>query len=268
MLESIILGAIQGIAEWLPISSEGLIFLVKTNFFASQESVMAIAEEALFLHLGTFLAALIYFRQDVIVLLRTLFNYKSAVKENQNALIFIISATLISGILGFGLLALAIRLGDSLISATKAITLAVGLLLLVTAYLQLRPRLRIRAGGLKQARDIKKSDSIILGFVQGLAVLPGLSRSGLTVAALLLRGFKEEFALKLSFLLSLPIVLGGNIILNLDKFIISVPALAGLATSFLLGILTINLFLRLARRINFGYFVLGFGLLMILAVFV
>ena len=85
MLEQIILGTIQGIAEWLPVSSEGILVLIKTNFFAEQGLEEAI-KQILFLHLGTFLAALVYFRKDVLSLIKTLFNYKSANLETKKIL--------------------------------------------------------------------------------------------------------------------------------------------------------------------------------------
>jgi len=264
MFEAIILGTIQGIAEWLPVSSEGLIFLVKTNFFSNGESIKEITELALWLHLGTFLAALVYFRKDVWRLIKTLFNFKFAEAGKQKILVFLLVATMISGILGIGLLLMIVEMGEWLGYTSRALTLGIGILLLITAGMQFR----VRSGGLRQARDLKNSDSVFLGVMQGLAVLPGLSRSGLTISALLLKKFDKEVALKLSFLMSLPIVLGGNIILNLDKFALTLNSFVSLAASFIFGLLTIGLLLRIARKINFAWFVLGFGLLMIVAVLV
>jgi len=264
MLEQIVLGSIQGIAEWLPVSSEGLIFLVKTNFFNNGEDVIKIAGEALFLHFGTFLAALIYFRKDVFFLSKSLFNYKSTPSETRKILFFLIVATLISGVIGMVLLAIFSKIGDDAESITKIITTAIGILLLVTAGLQIKAG----KGGQRRSGEIKKSEGVILGIVQAFAALPGLSRSGLTVSALLLHKFNEEDALKLSFLLSLPIVLGGNIILNLDKFVLTHASLMGLVTSFVFGILTIGVLLKIARKVNFGWFVFGFGVLTLLSVFI
>jgi undecaprenyl-diphosphatase len=77
-LESVVLGCVQGIAEWLPISSEGMLVLVQTNYFGKTQGLMPQVELALFLHLGTFLAALIYLRKEVQVLLQGLFNRQEA----------------------------------------------------------------------------------------------------------------------------------------------------------------------------------------------
>jgi undecaprenyl-diphosphatase len=99
-------------------------------------------------------------------------------------------------------------------------------------------------------------------------VLPGLSRSGLTVAALLFRKFEDTEALRLSFLMSLPIVLGGNIILNATSFELSPVAVWGVVTSFLFGLLTIHLLFRLAKKVNFAWFAVLFGVATIAAAFI
>ncbi len=262
MIEEIMLGAAQGIAEWLPISSEGLILFLKANIggsFTIGETIRL----ALFLHLGTFLAALIYFRKEVFSLLRDLFRYKKADSVRKRILNFYIIATAISGLLGFIILHLIEGVEDQLIVAGRTAIIILGLLLLVTGFIQIaRGR-----GGEKNYEDIKFTDGIIVGVSQGLAVFPGLSRSGLTVSALLMRKFQDTVSLRLSFILSLPIVLGGNILLNLDKFSFSSANLISLAASFVFGIATIHLFLRVAEKIQFGWFVLGFATLVFVSAF-
>ena len=264
MLEQIILGIVQGIAEWLPISSEGLIVLLVGNFFNKGIDLETIIRQALFLHLGTFLAALIYFRKDVISLIRALFNYRSADLERQKTLKFLIIATLISSLFGFILLKALTGLEEQLFFSAKVITLVIGLLLLITAVLQIKAN----KGGYKKISHLENKDGFLLGFIQGLAVLPGLSRSGLTISTLLLRKFDDVYALKLSFLMSLPVVLGGNIILNLQHGLFLIEAIWGLIFAFVFGLLTIDLLLRFAKKVNFGYFVLFFGILVIASVFI
>jgi len=259
MLEQIILGIVQGITEWLPVSSEGVIVLITENFLKDGITKEIAVKQALFLHLGTFLAALVYFRKDVLSLIKTMFNYKSANTETQKIFKFLFISFLISGFLGFALLKIFINLEEQLSLSAKAITLVIGLLLLITAYLQIKSSKQ----GYKKPNDLKNTDSILLGLMQGLAVLPGLSRSGLTVSALLLRKFDDQDALRLSFLMSLPIVLAGNIILNFNNLIFSAELILGLIFSFIFGLLTIDMLLKIAKRINFGYFVLIFGLLVI-----
>jgi undecaprenyl-diphosphatase len=264
MLEQIILGALQGIAEWLPISSEGVIVLTVKNFFDNGQNLETIVRQALFLHLGTFLAVLIYFRKDVIALVKALFQYRLAKSETKKVLIFLIVATLLSGFFGFILLKFLLGLEQELVLSAKVITLLIGFLLVLTGVLQIK----VKIGGYKKAGDLTFKDGILLGLIQGLSVLPGFSRSGLTVSAFLLKRFDKFDALKLSFLMSLPIVLGGNIILNFNDWIFSKEAIWGLVFSFIFGLITIGLLLKLAKKINFGWFAFLFGILVVVSVFI
>lgn len=260
MVQNIVLGIIQGVAEWLPVSSEGLIILVGSNFFGLTSLGEAV-RLALFLHLGTFLAALIYFRKDVKKILGALFYWPGSTEETRKVLIFLLVATFISGILGLSLLKFLEGIESEFIFTSKIITLGIGFLLVLTGFLQIKAKRR----GTKSVTGLKLLDGIILGFVQGIAALPGLSRSGLTVSTLLLKNFNGRDALRLSFLLSLPVVLGGNIVLNLDKFLLDVNAFLGLLFSFVFGLLTIHVLIKLAGKLNFGKFILIFGFLTILA---
>ena len=264
MFEQLTLGAIQGITEWLPVSSESFVLLVKINFFGGDESVRELIKLALLFHLGTFLAALIYLRRDVAVLLKAIFNYKSASVEYQKILKFLIIVTVISGLVGFLILKLLSGIETKITG--QVITLLIGILLLMTGWLGIRAR--IKNMPYRGPNSIKTTDGVLLGLVQGLAVLPGLSRSGLTVSTLLLRKFDDIYALKLSFLMSLPIVLAGNILLNLGDWSFSLVNLWGIAASFLFGILTIHFLLKIARRVNFNYFVIGFGVLVLISALV
>ena len=114
----------------------------------------------------------------------------------------------------------------------RPVTTLIGFLLLGTGLLELRAK----RSGYRQFKNITFIDGVILGIVQGFAALPGFSRSGLTVSALLLRKFDKTCSLKLSFLMSLPIVLGGNIILHANALSFSKEALVGLATAFVFGL--------------------------------
>lgn len=275
MLEQVILGIIQGIAEWLPVSSEGLIVLAKTHLFSNSSGIDLKIQEALFLHLGTVLAALIYFRKDVSLILKTILRYHEANPEVKKILSFLCVATLVSGLLGMTLLKALTLFADSFASSAKLITLIIGFCLLGTAYLELKTH----KSDYRKCNDLRLQDGILLGITQGFAVLPGLSRSGLTVSMLLLNKFDKTQALRLSFLMSIPIVLAGNVILNMKSLIFSAgePApplagqaglagLVGLFFSFIFGIATIHLLLKVAQKVNFGYFVLAFGILTILSV--
>jgi len=263
ILIQLILGAVQGITEWLPVSSSAVLTLIGANFL--QISNMSILlKHALFLHLGTFFAALIYFKKDVLKLTKSLFNYSNANEDAKKILKFLIISTIISGVIGVLILQILTSSEEQLKITGKTITFFVGIFLLITGTIQLK----IKSSGKKEIKNIQTNDSVILGIAQGLSSLPGLSRSGITVSALLLKKFNETTALKLSFLMSLPIVLAGNIILNYKEFTFSNTALYGLLSSFIFGILTIHLLMKLSKKLNFGWFVLIFALLMIGSVFV
>lgn len=263
MIESIILGAIQGIFEWLPVSSEGILVLVQTQFFGTTSLTEAI-RMALFLHLGTFLAAFIYFFDEVEHLIKGLFHYKTISPKRRAVLNFYIIATLISGVVGLILKAVLIELEEVFLVTADIIVLAIALLLFITAYLQLRKKTMT----FREETEVNTADAVLVGAVQGLSALPGVSRSGSTTSVLLLQRFHEMDALKLSFILSLPIVLGGNIVFNLSSFFFSVEALLAFLTSFVFGWLTIDVFLKIARKVNFGWFVAGFAVLLIASIFI
>ena len=260
ILEYAVLGVIQGVAEWLPVSSEGLIVLAKTSFFGGG-TITNLVRQALFLHLGTMLAALLYFRKDVAELAKTLVRYRSSEGDEKAVLNFLIVSGVVSGIIGAGLLIGLVGMEGQIAFTGRLIAIAVGFMLMGTGFLQLKAR----DAGQRMAGEAGRTDGILAGVAQGMAILPGLSRSGLTVAGLLVRRFDKTEALRMSFLMSIPAVLAGNIFLNLEGIAFSWEAAVGLMSSFALGMVTIHLFLKASKRVNFGYFVLGFGLLTIVA---
>jgi len=261
MINSLILGIIQGVAEWLPISSEGLLVLVQTQI-SGGFNFKQMVSLALFLHLGTFLAALIYFKKDVFLILQTFLRFSKAREDDKKLLLFLFTTTLISGILGFSLVLLIDEFSAQSQLAGRMITFLIGIMLLFTGVFQIKAK---DSGLKKDIKDLRLSSGLILGVIQGFAALPGFSRSGSTVSALILLGFKKDLALKLSFLMSLPIVLFGNIIINLKQMAFSAETLTGVLASFIFGLLTISWLLKLARKINFGYFVLAMGILTLIS---
>ena len=263
MFELLILGIIQGIAEWLPISSEGMIVLAKTYLFGGGR-VDDMIHLALFLHMGTALASIVYFRAEIAILLKNLALFHTKEEGEKRELMFYIVATMVSGVLGYGLLKLV---GESSAFATEtfALTLLVGAALCVTGILQM---VRRGKGDEKKETDATMSDSILLGILKGAAVIPGISRSGMTVAGLLFRGYTEEAALRMSFILSIPIVVAGNIVLNLNTFTWNADMFVGLMAAFVVGYVTIDVLLRVAKKVPFGPFVLAVGILVLISAFV
>ncbi|MCD5390141.1 MAG: undecaprenyl-diphosphate phosphatase [Candidatus Pacebacteria bacterium] len=259
MFESFILGAVQGIAEWLPVSSEAMIVLVKNNFFPSGMNFSEMISFAIFLHLGTLLAASVYFRKKIINLVKNLFHYKKISKDQKNELNFIIIATLISGVLGFSILK-TIENYVSFFENEMVINIVVAVFLLITAFFLF---LAERQKNIKTVILTKKK-ALITGIFQAFAAIPGISRSGSTIAGMGLLGIKKEKVLELSFILSIPLVLFANVILNYDMFSeINLSHIVALSSAFVFGILTIEILLRLVKKIRFSYFVGVFALLII-----
>jgi undecaprenyl-diphosphatase len=263
MFESFILGAVQGIAEWLPVSSEAMIILVKNNFFASGMSFSEMINFAIFLHLGTLAAVVVYYRKTIILLIRELFSYKSIEKKRKEYLNFIIIATGVSGLVGMIVLKL-VKEYEYLFENEFTINILVAGFLLVTAGLLYFTEKQHQ----KRLVTLSTQRAVVTGLFQGLSAIPGISRSGSTVAAMGLLGIDKKRALELSFILSIPLVLLANVILNASEFLLfSLNHAIALVSAFIFGIITIDILLRLVEKIRFSYFVGFFAALLIILSF-
>jgi len=263
MLESFILGAVQGVAEWLPISSEAMVVLVKTNFFPSGLPFSELISYAIFLHLGTLLAVVVYYWKKIVLSLQQLFNYRNLETTEKNYINFIAIATIVSGILGIILLQIVEKY-ESFFENEIIINSVVAVFLIITALLLY--------GSEQQKNDKKvilnKRRAIFTGIFQGFAAIPGISRSGSTVAGMGLIGIDKERSLELSFILSIPLVLLANIILNYAEFsAFSLNTIVALGSAFIFGLVTIDVLLRIVRQIRFSYFVGIFAIMLILLTF-
>ncbi len=257
MLEQLCLGMVQGIAEWLPISSEGMIVFVQRIFFGHTDFKTTI-QGALFLHLGSALAAMIYFKNDIISLVRALCAPKRASAAEQTLLSFLVVTTIVSGLLGLALITTIGRFLDTCPYATPISLWLLAAGLALTALFQYYAKNQ----GHRNAGDLKMPDTLILSAAQGLASLPGISRSGITISCLLFRNLSTDESLRISFLMSVPIVLIGNVAIGLFGFSYDAVHLIGLAASFVTSLVTIHLLMAVARKVNFAPFV-GFMALLV-----
>jgi len=263
MLNYIILGAIQGITEWLPVSSSAfaLLFITYSGGGVSLTEDLGLIA---FLHLGTFFSALTYFRKDVFLLLKCFMTLGKKHETEKPLVYFLTLSTIISASLGYALLEYSKDIESFSSFAGTILNAGLGALLLITGFLVLYQK---QGGGNKTATELATKDGVFLGLLQGLAAIPGISRSGITVAGLLYRGYSKVESLRISFLMSLPIVFGANIALYLSDFEISTNNIVGMAMSFIFGLLTIHALIRFSEKVNLGYFVLFFAILLILTAF-
>lgn len=256
LVVAILAGIVQGIVEWLPVSSQGNLALFLT--FVGTETDVAL-QLALFLQLGTTLSATVYYRDDIATVLRAVPGWRPATAYSaENAIAsYVVVATLLTGIVGIPLYVYAVDLAGQL---TGGVFIAIiGVLLILTGALQLASE--SVSMGIRDAPTL--SDSILVGAVQGIAILPGISRSGITTSALLFRSYDPPAAFRLSFLLSIPASLGAAALTVTGAGglpgIEPVPALAALSISALVGYLTIDALMRVVDRVPFWVVCFGLG---------
>jgi undecaprenyl-diphosphatase len=243
-LQGIVLGILQGILEWIPISSEGQSMLAMIYWLGISPSDAL--SYSIFLHLGTMSAVLIRFRHEFLKMLTEI---------NSKLTRIVIVSTFCTGITGIPLYLL---FRESFTGGREA-TLLIGALLIATGLL-----LRFKGSGSREAEDMSLADMIILGLAQGFSILPGVSRSGTTLTVLLMKGFKQDEALAVSFIISVPAVLGAIV---LDHSIAAIPwmtAAAMFIAAVVVGYLTMDLLIRFAKTINFSGFCLTLGLITLL----
>ena len=248
MVEGVVLGLLQGTFEWLPVSSQGIIVVVHSLLFDGE-----VAEGigySLWLHIGTVPSVLVAFRKETAQIVGEVL---SRPLRPSPLAAFLLVSTVVSGIVG---LPLVLYLTDLSESAGSAAMVVVGVALLITGALQIARR----GSGARDRDDLEVRDGLLAGVSQGLAAIPGLSRSGLTVAALLWRGFDRREALVLSFLMSVPASLAAAAFAVLDdNFAVSAEALVGAAVAFGTGLVAIKLLVAVAERVNLAAFVMVAG---------
>lgn len=255
ILVALVVGFLQGIFEWLPISSQGNITIALSALGRSPTDAVSFA---LFVHLGTALSATAYYRRELWTVFEAVPAWRPgrAFEGEQATVTFLAVGTLVSGVVGIAAYATL----EAVVSALTggALVVLVGVLLVATGLFQRRSAEetitpRERPGGL---------DAVLVGVLQGLAILPGVSRSGVTAGALLLRGHDGPTSFRLSFLLSIPAAIGGGLIASLDAGIGDVTLLAAgiaLGTAALVGYATIDALMRLVERVSFWGVCLGLG---------
>jgi undecaprenyl-diphosphatase len=255
LLVAIVVGVLQGIFEWLPISSEGNITVALSWLGENPEQAVAFA---LFLHLGTALSATLYYRAEIreeLALLRT-WRPRHATGETHASTTFLGVATLVSGVVGLASYAVL----EEVVSALTGgmVVVVIGVLLVATGAFQ-RLSTAVDRTPTTQPGLV---DGVLVGVAQGVAILPGVSRSGSTTGVLLLRGHEGPASFRLSFLLSIPAAVGGGLLAALDTGlggVTLVSATAAIASAAIVGYLTIDALMRVVERVPFWGVCVGLG---------
>ena len=257
LLEAIILGLIQGISEWLPLSSEGLVAATSIVLFGNNPSEAF--SSSLFLHLGTGTAALLYFRNDILQIVTSSIKRPKAMSYDSK---FLLTSTAVSGTLGLPLLLIIENLATVTYFKSTALysMIIIGILMILTGC--------ILKYSSRTSNDHSKNPSIkegiLAGIAQGLSVIPGISRSGMTISVMITRGFDHKEALKLSFIMCIPVsISAGFYAIVFQSIGFDINSLIALGVSFISSLLLIKVLLSIVRKINFWVFPMCIGLVII-----
>lgn len=257
-LLSILMGIIQGVAEFLPISSSGHLALFQ-SFFGMENVEEKYMFFTVLLHFGTFISVCAVYWRDIVDMIREFFLGIAALAGKKDTgvtppparrmVMLIIVATLP--------LFVMVLLQDA-VNKLFSNSIMVSCALLATGFiLFFSDRL---AKGRKTARNATLVDALIVGCGQALAVIPGLSRSGTTISVGMLRGFDRSFAVRFSFLMSLPAILGANILeikdavdagINMEELPMYI---VGVVVAAVVGYFAIRLVKSLSDKGKFGKF--------------
>lgn len=228
------LGIVQGILEWIPISSEGVVSLVSQWLIEKVNPI----DLALSLHLGTLFACLFYFRKD----------WKKVITLKDSKLLrFLMISTFVSLLVGFPIYKLIKNM-----AVGNGLLVIMGFGLLLTAFFHKKKKI-FEMGFNKLAT--------LTGFLQGLAVIPGLSRSGSTIFGLSLGKLSPSETLKISYMMSVPVILASSVYLFLENPSLILGGWPSLISGFLMGFLSLHFLINWAQKINFFKFALIFALL-------
>lgn len=269
LIQAILMGIVQGLSEFLPISSSAhLVFT--SNFYKVMKNIPIVqssSEEVFFdimVHLGTLIAVLIFFRKDIIKILKAMWHAlktKDWSDKEAKLGLFIMAGTVITVILALPINEIAEKLVYK-----PAI---VGGLLFITGFTLLYSEYKSKKIEAK-TENVDLKTSILIGLAQGLAALPGFSRSGWTIATGLFMGLDRVTAARYSFLLSIPIILGASMVYPLVKIDVAeaigynwTAILVGTVVSGITGYLCIKYFMKFISKFSlaiFGYYCILAGI--------
>ena len=254
--QALIAGAIQGITEFLPISSSGHLVIFNTVFGEGEESNLAFT---VFLHLATLLSVVIVFRKDVWILIRGFFSAiadiikgKPDFKSPERRFLLMVIIATIPAVLAGALIKLL-----NVEGVLENIFIVASMLIVTSIFMFSADRLN--RGKLTEA-DTPLKTSLIIGIFQAAAIFPGISRSGSTIFGGLARGLDKEFAVRFAFIMSIPAIVGAGLIemigvIRADNIeIIPASWLTGFIAAAVCGVLAINIIRLLIKKRVFYIF--------------
>ncbi len=269
LAHSLLMGLIQGLTEFLPVSSSGHLALFKILFHVNTDTGMLFD---VLLHIATLAAVLVVYYKDVIRLIREFFLILADICVNAGMLVsgrrreapyrkilsnsyrrfvvLVIVSTIPTGVIGY--------LGGGLVEKAETTLLVPGICLIITAILLF---LCDRApDGHKGPKQTTWWNAIVIGIVQGIATLPGISRSGSTITASVFLGLDRKFAVKYSFIMSIPAILGALVLQLKDGGLEQVTGsqagiyVAGMIVAAVVGYIAVKLMLAIVKNKKFKYF--------------
>jgi undecaprenyl-diphosphatase len=257
---AVLLGIIQGLTEFLPVSSSGHLVIFQ-NLFGLTEPELYFDVSV---HLGTLLAVVIFYRSRLLAMLRvgleavTGGTLKAAESKDPQSLQFLWMVLI--GSIPTAIIGLAIKShADSIFGSLRLVG---GCLIVTGSLLLLTGVVGRRRGGRDAAQSgrpaPKLSDALLLGIAQGLAILPGISRSGTTISVGLFLGLDRSAAAAFSFILSIPAILGAALLVLKDALhdaaFDSLSCLIGTAVSFVVGYLSLRFLVFIVNKGHLNYF--------------
>ena len=272
VIQGILLGILQGIAEFLPISSSGHL-AVAQNLFGLDDIPLLFD---VFLHLATLAAVCLYFWRKIWELLKYLGRWISRspkVKENskdydvvlaqkdlanRKIIIAIILSTIVTGVMGIITSKLIPNLSIKVTCCGFIIT---SLFLILSSVIEKRSSKISQNSDDKKNPSVSKVQALIIGFMQGIGTLPGISRSGSTIAGALFCKVDRSLAGEYSFIISIPAILGAFVLELKDLSEVSstigaAPVIAGCAAAFAAGYISLTLLMKMIKKGKLQYFAL------------
>lgn len=253
--QAIILGIFQGISEFLPISSSGHLVVLQ-RIFGIKEGNLFFTE---MLHFGTLISIFIVFFNDIIKIIVEFFKMIGHGIKNkkfkitniyQKMAILIIVGSIPTAIIGLLFQDTFEKLYSSLLSISIAFIVTGFILWIVDK----------KSRGHKKIKNMSYGDALIIGTFQGVAIIPGISRSGSTIAGGLFRGLDRNLATEYSFLLALPATFGASLLGIKDvietgsEVYFSLPLITGVIISALVGVISLRLLIKLLQNKKLHYF--------------